>query len=134
MATKTEIHQVFRLLCTAFPAYHPENPDGLLELYLRHLESHSLATLLSAAHTHIQQSNYFPSIAELIKLAEGYIPTLPQGPDLRARAVKLEDTAFEGDLDPAEWEALAVEFEAAGRISGAYDIRRKAQVYAALLA
>jgi len=134
MVTEDEIHQVFELLSTAYPAYRPTNPDALLELYLRHLESRSLAALLYAAHTHIQQSNYFPSIAEVIKLAEGYVPPQPQGPDLRARAVQLEDAAFEGDLDPAEWEALAVEFEAAGRVSGAYDIRRKAQVYAALLA
>jgi hypothetical protein len=49
MATAAEILAIFRLLRDAYPAFRPENPDGVIDLWLRKFAATPAAVLARAA-------------------------------------------------------------------------------------
>jgi len=117
MVDQREIAAILKTLIDAYPDHRLEKRT--LQIYLERLADIPAYLLAAAAQAHIEGSTWFPKIAELRQAAARLANTrdfssLPPYPvdHLLAEAYALEDAFFyEGRLDPAEWERLAIQFE-----------------------
>lgn len=120
MATRNQVLEVLTTLSKAFPEKKLEKDT--LELYADLLSDIPHNLLVRAADAYIRNSNWFPRIAQLRKVAAELAGTsvftsLTRGtvPDLNQAAVALErDFYLEGYMDEGKWEQLAVEYALAG--------------------
>lgn len=119
MATEEEVIEVLEMLQAAnLIERKASNPEAMVAMYLRKLSPYKAGTLRQAADAWIDGNNFFPTVHELVKLAES-MNGRDWGTDLLARRFALTSVGF--DLDA--WRALATDFERAGRIDGAASIR-----------
>lgn len=128
------ILQILNRLVRAYPDRAPAAPT--LEIYVESLLGIPAWALEQAAERHISRSNWFPRVAELrgicaeIARQRGALrpEDLPPTPldYLTWRAYNLEESYYSNHrLDAAEWEALSVQFEQAGRPHRAESTRRR---------
>ena len=138
MASTAEIVGCLEKLASAYPGV--ERTRETMDLYVDMLADIPGYVLKRAVEEYIVEANWFPKIAELRQAAAKVAGTdrfweLPetQVDQLRGEAVRLEDLFFrEGILEADMWEALAEQFEGAGREHGAQGVRKKLRAYQAI--
>ena len=135
VASTVEIMHSLEVLARAYPGV--EQTRETMDLYVELLADIPGYVLKRAVEEYIVGAKWFPKIAELRQAAAKVAGTssfweLPETlvDDLRGEAVHLEDLFFrEGILEADMWEALAEQFEGAGREHGAQGVRKKLRAY-----
>ena len=132
MAEHDQIIKILKTLQAAYPNARTENPAEMVDLWIRKLARFNNQVLAKASDQVIDQSKWFPSIAEFLKAAEiAQEDYFAEYQRQSARRIELEERYWlRGQFDREEWEALAREMEAAGRIDGAMRLRAKAAIFA----
>lgn len=131
MATEAEVIKVFELLSSAYPkdAEKISNPRGLIDIWARRFASIPAPVVRKAAELHIEQSKWFPALAEIIdqlKPAEILVMEHDRSVNaaemidmLRQRREELARYHYSGQVQAWEWRDLAGEFRAVGFDSNA---------------
>jgi hypothetical protein len=131
MANRDQILNVMTTLSNAYPdKRHDKNTLGI---YLEHLADIPGGLLEQAAHRHIQNSNWFPRIAQLREAAaqlsgtHDFTSLAPIHEDnLALKAAALEREFYlRGKMDLTSWEKLERGFKLAGRDHRAAYTRQK---------
>ncbi|HSW62686.1 MAG TPA: replicative helicase loader/inhibitor [Dissulfurispiraceae bacterium] len=133
MATEEDILELLSTLKAAYPAWKPgSSTPAMLDLWNRKLADFEPAALRQAIDRHIDGSNFFPSLHELITLARYYRPGgVVQKDELRERMLMLEDMFYTaGEISQTAWGALVVAFYQSGRKHGAIHAREKFSQFA----
>jgi hypothetical protein len=121
MANRDQILNVITTLSNAYP--EKRHDKQTLEIYLEHLADIPAQLLEQAARRHIQNSNWFPRIAQLRESAaqlsgtHDFASLAPDYEDeLVRKAAALEREFYlQGMVDPESWEQLARCFKLARR-------------------
>lgn len=125
MATDLGVAAALKLLVGAIPG--AKVGENTAEAWLVLFAEISDDKLLQAAKDVAVKATYFPVPREILAAVRDHEgDPLPGG--LRGAARRLEDAAYAGDFDPAEWEELAQAFDKADRQYGAERIRAKAKI------
>jgi hypothetical protein len=137
VASELEIIQTFKLLRDAYPYYKPDNPDGIMDIWVRKLGNTPAPVLKRAAEMHMEANKFFPSLAEMIEnlkpaeyavaqeeqhMAEDNSPERKHERELWAKIESLKERFYslerayhrEQQLNLQEWMDLSREFEAIG--------------------
>ena len=131
MANRDQILNVITTLSNAYP--EKRHDRNTLEIYLEHLADIPVQLLEQAARRHIQNSNWFPRIAQLREQAArmagthdfaSLAPNHKDGLVLKAAALERE-FYLQGKVDTDSWEQLERGFELAGRDHRAEYTRQK---------
>ncbi|HSV85308.1 MAG TPA: hypothetical protein VLH85_01960, partial [Levilinea sp.] len=125
-ATEEDILEFLSTLKAAYPAWKPGSSTlAMLDLWNRKLADFEPPALRQAIDRHIDGSNFFPSLHELITLARDYRPGgVVQKDELRERMLMLEDLYYTtGEVSQTAWGALVVAFYQSGRQHGAIHAR-----------
>ena len=133
MANRDQILNVMTALSNAYPDKRYEK--NTLEIYLEHLADIPAQLLEQAARRHIQNSNWFPRIAQLREQAarlagtHDFTSLAPNHEDsLALQAAALEREFYlRGKMDLTSWEKLERGFKRAGRSHRAQHTRAKLQ-------
>jgi len=133
MNNHKEIKQILATLANGFPSFAPGNPSGMIEAYALALGDIDPMALREAALSLMGRSKFFPAIAELRVEAMKHNHYRPQPDALRIEAITLVNKFAQGQFEPAEWERLAVQFEADGRTDAAAGLRNQCRARAAIL-
>lgn len=134
MATTQEINRILADGALAFPAYDKTRLAPALKHYVKALGGFDTRTIETAMDRAIQESKFFPSVAELVgwcRAAEANArpnqsAAQVYGDLLRERAHALSNRRAAGIFIPEEWTSLAQAFERNGRIEAARHLLCKA--------
>jgi len=131
MATPEGVTAAMKLLQGAIPGARVNSNTA--ESWLTLFSGISDEQLMQASKDVAVRSTYFPVPREIMAAVQDHkSDPFPGG--LRGMAQRLEDAAYAGEYDPAEWERLAQVFDKAGRQYGAVRIRERSTVMASLVA
>jgi len=130
MATDVGVSAAIKLLLGAIPS--AKVGENTAEAWLALFAEVGDAQLLQAAKDVAAKAIFFPVPREILAAVREHQGDPPPG-GLRGAARRLEDAAYAGRFDPAEWEELARVFDKADRQHGAERIRAKAKIVEALL-
>jgi hypothetical protein len=151
MATKSDVTRVFILLKDAYPYYDPKNPDGIMSIWERKFSQTPAAVLSRAAELHIENSKFFPALAEILALlpkadrevseeerkeAAGQLDAeyWSNVNALRERKLALEDAfTYERSLPVDAWQELAADFERMNWVGNADACRERIRTYQEIL-
>lgn len=114
-------------MLAAFPNFKPADPAKTARVYLSALETYPIGDVRWAAENLIQKSKFFPSVSEFTAEIDRVmrLQARPVANPLRAAELSLEEQAVDGEFVPGQWEALAKQFEAAGRVCAAAALRKR---------
>lgn len=127
MATESEVVEFISALRDAYPRYKPENPVGMVALWVRKLNRYSAATLALTADAIVEKSTWFPALNEIIqeagKVEAEHAVSYQVDPLLAMRQGYLDKFYADRIYNAGEWDDLARLFENQGRqFAGEYCI------------
>lgn len=129
------IYALLRRMMAIYPEFKPSNPAETFQAYAELLEEVDPVAFERAVERWMRDQKWFPRPSELLAVARSEFETMGRRSSdagnaafaqLASRRIALEETFYHrGVLDPDEWEHLAVDFDAAGRVESALAVRNK---------
>ena len=128
MATEKEVLSIFDELQTAYVNFKPQNATKMLDVYVKYLTKYSYSALQFAVGEYIKTGKYFPSVSEIVQLAEKHRdpkPVLTYTYSLDKKFIYLKTQFLCGEIDPVEWNRLADEYRDIGFTETEHAVRTR---------